>query len=148
MRERTGDVRQNSRMRRHFFEGVALNRQPRSSAWILAYFALVVADMIADGGEAGARHLAAALIITIAAGGLWQWLNRSDLAARLFLVSVLVVVSVVLLALPGGVVEPSGWPFPAVMGLVTGLVFSELGMRRLERRRSALSAPVAVAAAP
>ncbi len=73
-------------------EGLALNRQRNQWAWLIPWFSGGIASVIGDVTHADRVSF---FLTGLAAGAVWQLLNRRDLTSRLTFIAVLVTVGVV-----------------------------------------------------
>jgi hypothetical protein len=114
-------------------EDRALNREPgKQWAWFIPYVSTGVATVVA-------RHVEAPrvvhLSIGVAAGVLWQLLNRRDLASRLTFPAVLISVGVVAMLVSGSAFEWDDMNTAGLLwiGVVLGLIYTEHVQRWWDR---------------
>ena len=117
-------------------EGRALDHQPRKKwAWLVPWFSSALASTIATATNA---ERVSFFLTGLAAGAVWQLLNRRDLASRLTFVAVLVTVGVIanLAARREFVWDDMDTVGLLAVGIFLGLVYTEHYQRWRERTAS------------
>lgn len=108
--------------------------------WIIGCLGLGAGGTVAARFDQSAIWLGLGLAIAGAAGAVWQFLYRRDLADRLLWLSWLLVLAAILwgsLPLIPGVEEPTRKDLASLMafpGLIAGLVLAEQWLRRRDRQ--------------